>query len=174
MKLKHAQAGFQGKLSALLLFALFIVTLLLVLAAGVKAYQALVASEQSTKQTRFVEGVLQNSVRASDEAGSVRRTQGPEGDALVLSQTTEAGVFETRYYVYHGQLLQEYTASDLPCNPELATPLAATDTFSFSYDNHLLSVTTAVGTTDIALRSGVLSAPVRVITPIHQTQVSYG
>lgn len=148
----------QKRVAALCIFALFIICLLLVLIAGAKAYKSLVSADNATKVTRFAEGIFENSVRACDEAGSVKRGTAFEGDMLVLSQTTKAGVFETRFYLYQGTLMQEYVSQSSPLNPDLAVPVMQTQEFSFLYKNNLLTITTDEGTAEIAVRSSMLNS----------------
>lgn len=155
---KTQHTSTKSKVAALVLFALFIVCLLLVLVAGVKAYSTLATADAVTKTSRFSGGMLENNVRAFDELDAVTSAQGPQGTALVLTQTTPAGAFETRLYQYNGELMQEYVAQEAPFSPELAVPVMRTKTFSFSFENNLLTIVTDEGRTYVAIRSGAGTA----------------
>lgn len=149
----------RNKVAGLVLFTIFVVCMLLVLVVGVKIYASAAAAEDASNLQRFSSGVLENSVRACDEAGSVAKVKGPEGNALVLKQTTDAGVFETRFYLFQGMLVQEYVPAGTPFSPDTATDIAKTSTFEFTNTAGLLTVTTDEGTTIIALRSSGTTSP---------------
>lgn len=140
-------------LAPILLFALFVILLLLTLVGGLRSYAAEVASSDQSKATRLSVGFLTNTVRSFDSTGFVGTGNGPEGEALVLAEHTPAGVFETRIYAYQGNLLQEYALAEAPYSPESATVLFPTDEFSFSVDGDLLTIQTQAGTANVALRS---------------------
>ena len=54
---------------------------------------------------------------------------------------------------FNGTLYQEYAIAGRDYNPKTATPLFKSNTFEFSFDGELLSMTTDQGTLDVALRS---------------------
>lgn len=78
---------------------------------------------------------------------------GPEGRSLVIVEELQSGTFETRFYLYQGRVLQEYSIAGTPYTPEKASIVADSDTFEFTYSKGLLSVTTDQGTSNVALRS---------------------
>lgn len=140
-------------IAPIILFALFVILLLLTLVSGLRSYASEVASSNDSKATRLSVGFLANTVRSFDSAGFVCTGNGPEGEALVLAEHTPAGVFETRIYAYQGNLLQEYALAEAAYSPESATVLFPTDEFSFSVDGDLLTIQTQAGTANVALRS---------------------
>lgn len=142
-----------GRTAALALFTLFAVALLLALVAGVRVYAALVSAEDAVEDDRFATGLLVNSVRGADAIDAVGAAAGPQGEALVLTERARGGAFQTRIYMYDGMLMQEYAVQDAPFNPQSATPVLATDSFWFAFDDGLLTIGTDQGTTCVALRS---------------------
>lgn len=154
-KVTHNEAA-KG-IAPIIIFALFVILLLLALVAGLRSYASEVASSDDSKATRLSVGFLANTVRSFDSTGFVCTGEGPEGEALVLAEHTPAGVFETRIYAYQGNLLQEYALSEAAYSPESATVLFPTDEFSFNVSDDLLTIETQAGTANVALRS---SAPV--------------
>lgn len=140
-------------IAPILLFALFVILLLLTLVGGLRSYASEVASSDESKATRLSVGFLINTVRSFDSTGFICTGDGPEGEALVLAEHTPAGVFETRIYAYQGNLLQEYALAEAAYSPESATVLFSTDEFNFSVDGNLLTIQTQAGTANIALRS---------------------
>ena len=140
-------------IAPIILFALFVILLLLALVSGLRSYASEVASSDESKATRLSVGFLTNTVRSFDSSGFICTGDGPEGEALVLAEHTPAGVFETRIYAYQGNLLQEYALADAAYSPESATVLFPTDEFNFSVDGDLLTIQTQAGTANVALRS---------------------
>lgn len=153
---KHASRGDSKGVAPIILFALFVILLLIALVAGLRSYASEVSSYNDSKATRLSVGFLANTVRGFDTTGFVSRGEGPEGDSLVLMQHTSAGDFEVRFYTYEGNLLQEYVSAGSEYNPPYATKLFPTDEFTFDVDGSLLTINTQAGSVDIALRS---SAP---------------
>ena len=136
-----------------LLFALFMVVLLLTLAAGVKMYASMIALDEDVRESRYGAGVLANSIRAADSYDAISATPGPEGEALVLTERTEAGEVQTRIYLSAGHLMQEYAVAGAHLNPGGAVEIMPTETFSFAFEDGLLTLTTDAGDVSVAIRS---------------------
>lgn len=144
-----------GRFFTVILFALFVAVLLIAIMAGTGLYRALVDVRDQADTSRLATGLIANSVRASDATDAVGAGQGPEGRSLVLSERLENGTFETRIYAYQGMIVEEYALADAEYTPDKATPIVASERFSFSYENGLLSVETDDGNVQIALRSSM-------------------
>ena len=141
----------QGAFPVLLL-GVFFVALLGALIAGVTVYRHISdVQEQNVGQREGLE-LISNIVRANDAKGAVATGEGPEGRALVIVETLDSGTFETRLYLYHGKVVQEYSPAGTAYTPSKASEVTASKTFSFSYSHGLLSVTTDQGTCEVALR----------------------
>ena len=97
-------------------------------------------------------GLICNVVRANDSKGAIAQGQGPEGKSLVVVEPLDSGTYETRFYLYEGKVVQEYSLAGSGYTPEKATEVTASDTFDFSYSDGLLAVTTDQGTAEVALR----------------------
>ena len=141
-----------GRIFPTLLLAVFFVALLLALIAGVSVYTHVTNVQNSNNEQRESLGVIVNTVRANDATGAIARGKGPEGDALVIEESTQSGTYETRVYSYGGQILQEYSLAGSAYTPEKASVLAESGTFDFAYSDGVLSVTTDQGTAEVALR----------------------
>lgn len=142
-----------GRLFTGLLFALFVITLLLAIVAGTKVYSALSTMRDASNADRLAMGLLVNSVRAQDAVDSVSVGKGPEGSSLVLTERLTSGTYETRIYLYKGQVVEEYALAGSTYAPAKATPIVNTTQFDFSYADGLLTIVTDQGSADIALRS---------------------
>lgn len=142
-----------GKVSALLLFALFVMALALALVAGVQVYRSLVDAQNQVRSQRLSDNLVANAVRACDAVDSVTSMEGPEGPALVLVERSDVGVFQTRFFLSGGRLWQQYCGADAALSTDGATAVVATSGFGFSYADGLLEVTTDQGGACVALRS---------------------
>ena len=138
---------------SLLLFTVFVVVDLLALVAGASSFGSLTAMQNANDQRIMTLGPIISSVRANDASGSVSAGKGPEGRALVLTQSDAEGSYETRIYLHEGKIVQEYALADAPYAPEKATALADSSSFEFGYGNGLLTVRTDAGEAIIALRN---------------------
>ena len=142
-----------GKVSALLLFALFVMALALALVAGTQVYGALATMQDQVRGQRLSDNLVVNAVRGCDAVDSVASVEGPEGPALVLVERSDVGVFQTRFFLSGGQLWQQYCGADAPLGTDGATAVVATSEFGFSFEGALLTVVTDQGSACIALRS---------------------
>lgn len=135
------------------LFAFLIAFLLAVLVFGVNAYRAVNDTRVETNEARLGLSLVANSIRSTDVIDAVGVGTGPEGRSLVLTETLDSGVYETRLYAYQGVILQEYARADSPYAPERAREVVHSESFDFEYAGGLLTVHTDQGSTSIALRS---------------------
>lgn len=136
----------------ILLLCVFFAALLLALTVGVTVYKSTSDTQNRVNAQRESLGLITNAVRANDSTGAIATGEGPEGKSLVIVESLDSGTYETRLYAYEGRILQEYSLASSPYTPEKASVVADSNTFSFSYANGLLTVTTDQGTAEIALR----------------------
>ncbi|WP_302961950.1 DUF4860 domain-containing protein [uncultured Adlercreutzia sp.] len=171
-----------GRVFTGILFALFVVTLLMAILVGTGVYRALHQEGAAADEQRLSLTLLANDVRANDQIDAVARAWVTEdavqvevaegadglaaaadaagearslfsGPALVLRETLPSGVYETRLYCYDGTIMEEYALADAPYDPEKATAIVASDVFDFAYEGGLLTITTDAGSVSVALRS---------------------
>ena len=141
-------------LFAVVLMAVFFVALMGGLASGVLMYKQ-VSSVQAEVNTQHLQsGLLANVIHVNDSVFAVNQGEGPEGKALLLVEEVNGKAYETRIYQYKGYIVQEYAVGGRDYTPERATKLFSSSTFDFSFDGQLLTITTDLGTFDVALRSG--------------------
>lgn len=138
---------------SILLFTVFVVVDLLALMAGASSFGSITKMQQSNDARVMTLGPITSSVRANDVDGGVASGNGPEGRSLVLLQKDAEGTYETRIYLYRGAVMQEYALAGSSYTPEKATALARSNTFTFSYDDGLLTIVTDAGEARIALRN---------------------
>lgn len=136
-----------------ILLVVFFVALLLALVAGVSVYRSVTMIQEQNSSAREGVGLICNVVRANDATGSIAAGKGPEGKSLVVVERLDSGTYETRFYLYQGKIVQEYSLASSQYTPEKASEVTASDTFDFAYADGLLSIYTDSGTSEIALRN---------------------
>ncbi len=140
------------KLFPILLLAVFFVTLLLALVAGVGVYQHVSNTQAANVARREGLDLIANIVRANDSKGSIAAGEGPEGRSLVIVESLDSGTYETRLYLYEGKIVQEYSMQGTEYTPGKASTVTESQTFTFNYTDGILSITTDQGTCEVALR----------------------
>ncbi len=156
--LARVNAGQVGSSSSKHVFSaivmgVFFAALLLALIAGVLVYKYITDVQTQANTEREGIGLVSNAVRANDGSGAIAVGQGPEGRSLVIVEKLASGTYETRFYLYQGEVLQEYSLAGSLYTPEKASMVTKSNTFDFAYSHGLLSVTTDQGTSEVALRS---------------------
>ena len=135
------------------LFVIIIGLLMVTLSAGVNVYRNISEQRWADEQNRTGLTLIANSVHITDSIDAIGVGEGPEGQALVLTEVFSTGAYETRIYLYQGNVVEEYAVAGTPYTPERATPLVQSDTFTFSYAENLLTVNTERGSQQIMLHS---------------------
>ena len=139
-----------------ILFVGFVCALLLALAAGVGVYRHIHATGSATERARLAGALVTNVVRSKDAEAAVSLDTAPGGgQSLVLTERLDSGTFETRLYLYDGELVEEYVPADIAYDPAHTEPLVAASAFAVELDEDAgtLRVTCDDTTTFIALRS---------------------
>ena len=145
--------GRSTRVFTIALLAVFFIVLMTGLAAGVAMYQAVANNQIDTNMARMQAGLLASNVRANDSANAIRVSEGPEGRALILSETIDSDTYEMRIYLYEGKIVQEYSLAGSQFTPARAQPLIESTTFDFEMHGNLLVLKTDQGATNVALRS---------------------
>lgn len=143
------------------LFAMVCLSLLLIMAMGSNGFKSLVLGKEANTQTRLLSTAIATDIRLEDETGSISRADGPEGDALIMTEHTDTGTYEQRYYVANGWLVKEYVVAGSSFSPSTAAKVTKTNTFSFSVKNNLLTFETDEGTNYVFLRSTQADIPAK-------------
>ena len=154
---KNSSAGIRrtDRVFTLILFAMIVLSLLVVMAMGTGIYTALVDARSGAGSLRVETSLLSNNVRGADEIDAVGTGEGPEGPALVLTEHLASGDYEIRFYLYQGSIVEEYAVAGDVYSPGRGTQVAQSQAFSFDYDadSGLITVQTDTGTSYIATRS---------------------
>ena len=143
-----------NKFFAVVLFGLFIVMLLLAFLVGINVYRTLDSMAQTERTERLDQAFLANIIHANDMADVVEVGEGPEGKALVLRETLDGKPAIGRASTPIRAISLKNTCFAIGAYHHLkAIRLSDSDTFDFSYDNGLITITTDDGTAAVALRS---------------------
>lgn len=148
---KHA--GRQRNLFVGILMLVILGILLIALVTGVTVYQRVASVQMQANEDRLGMQFLANNVRSIDGTSAVWVGTGPEGNSLVLMEYLPNGNYETRMYLYKGNIVQEYAVAGTPYDPGKAVKLPKSSKFDLAYRNGLLTIVTDQGRTDIALRA---------------------
>lgn len=153
VNLRDEKPAFARRLFPVLLLLVFFAALLLALISGVSVYKSVTNSQARNASRREGLDLVLNVVRANDAKDCVAVGEGPEGRSLVVVENLESGTFETRIYLYEGNIVEEYSVAGSPYTPEKASVICESSTFEFSYGHGLLAIKTSQGTGEIALRN---------------------
>lgn len=142
-----------GRFFTVILFAFIVFFLLITLFVGMQVYSFINSSREASDDTRLGLSLITNSVRMNDAVDAIGVGNGPQGNALVLTERLDSGSYETRIYLYQGMIVEEYAIAESPYTPAKARELVESDSFEFDYANGLLSIYTDQGTAYVAIHS---------------------
>ncbi len=149
-----------NSLLALLLFAVFAVSILSVLATGAGIYKRLVERDDAAYTWRTAERYISAKVRQCASAEGVCVENFGDGDALTLREEIGGAVFLTRIYCSEGYLRELFSMEGSPMTPEdgeKILPMAALEAQCFNglLTLHLIDGEGVRRELLLALRSGV-------------------
>lgn len=145
--------GRGGRLFTTLLFAVITLFLMVAFLVGTNAYRSTDNMRTDADEMRLGLSLISNSIHTNDMTDAVGVAQGPEGPALVLTEHTDNGAYETRLYLYQGNVMEEYSRAHSAFTPDRAREVVPSSSFDFEYKNGLLTIYTDQGSTSVALRS---------------------
>ena len=102
----------------LLVFAVFTVSVLLVLLSGADTVKKLTQRDQNTYHHRTAVQYLTTKVRQSDQSGAVSVGETDGCSTLVLTEKIDGITYETRIYCYDGYLRELFCAKDATLAPQ--------------------------------------------------------
>ena len=121
----------------LLVFAVFMVSVLFVLLCGADTVQKLTSRDQRTYNHRTAVQYVAMRVHQADVAGAVTVENG-ETPALVLTETIEGQSYETRIYCYDGYLREMFCQQNAGLSPEFGEEILPMEDFRISLSDTLL------------------------------------
>lgn len=150
--LRDEKKSMARRLFPAILLLVFFAALLMALISGVQVYRSITETQARNSDRREGLDLVLNIVRANDSKGAIAEGEGPEGNSLVVVESLETGTYETRIYLYEGNIVEEYSLASSPYTPEKASVVCPSSEFEFSYSHGLLAIKTSQGTGEVALR----------------------
>ena len=141
----------------LLVFAAFMVSVLLVLLSGADTVQTLTQRDRRTYHHRTAVQYLTTKVRQSDSRHALRTESFGDGDALVYREELDGESFETRIYCYDGYLYELFCREGYVPEPEFGEKILPADSLSVSDTGDCFEVRITAGGNEDTLRCMVRS-----------------
>jgi len=124
----------------LLVFAVFMVSVLLVLLSGADAVKELTARDRRSYQHRTAVQYISTRVRQADVRGAVSTELSDGVSTLVLAQDIDGSPYETRIYCYDGYLREMFCESGAGIPPEFGEEIIPMDAFSADLEGNALRI----------------------------------
>lgn len=139
--------------ASFLQYALMVALLFITVLFASESYRTINESRDRNYSSRACLSYVVNRVMAADEAGSVSTRE--NGKVLVLTDRTDSGEFETRFYESNGYLLEEYVRAEAEQNPEKAQRLEKCGSFSVNLQGNTALLRCEWGDLAVSLKSEV-------------------
>ncbi|MCH5252595.1 MAG: DUF4860 domain-containing protein [Lachnospiraceae bacterium] len=154
----------------LVLFAVFAVTIVAVLALGANSYKSLVERDNEAYNKRIITSYITAKIRSNDMAGTVAvggfaKPEEEDGvNTLHLYQMIEGQKFDLRIYYYDGQIYELFTTADNDIEPEAGNPIIEAKGLSFMQEGSVIQISSVdagglENTATVAVRSESEVAP---------------
>ena len=118
----------------LLVFAVFMVSVLLVLLSGADTVQKLTQRDRQTYHHRTAVQYITTRIRQADETGAVTTN----ADTLILTETLGGTAYETRIYCCNGYLRELFCESGSAIAPEFGEEILPMERFQITRENNLI------------------------------------
>jgi hypothetical protein len=125
----------------LLIFAVFMVSLLLILLNGADLVQRITERDQKSYNQRTVRQYLTTRVHQADQAGAVSVRRDGQMDVLAFVEEIDGTYYETKVYCHSGYLREMYCQAGVALPPEFGEKILPVQNFKVSLDNSLLRIT---------------------------------
>ena len=118
----------------LLIFAVFMVSVLLVLLSGADTLQKLTHRDQRTYHHRTAVQYITTRIHQADKIGAVSA----ENDTLILREKLEGVLYETRIYCCNGYLREMFCESGAALSPDFGEEVLPMESFQVTQEDNLL------------------------------------
>lgn len=118
----------------LLVFAVFMVSVLLVLLSGANTVQSLTHRDQRTYHHRTAVQYVTTRIRQADSHGAVAVDNAEEISTLILTEKIENVPYETRVYCYDGYLREMFCEAGIVLPPEFGEEILPMEAFQVVLD----------------------------------------
>ncbi|MBR1873390.1 MAG: DUF4860 domain-containing protein [Eubacterium sp.] len=160
---KGQQHNIEGAF-VLVLFAVFAITVIAVLALGANSYRRLVERDNDAYNKRIITSYVAAKIRSADAVGSVAvgGFSDPKVDdgvnTLHLYREIEGDIYDQRIYYYEGQVYEILTIANNNIEPEAGSPILDANGLEFEMSDGLVTIKATdtddrVNHTSVAVRS---------------------
>ena len=130
----------------LVLFAVFAVTIMAVLALGANSYQTLVSRDTENYNKRIITSYVTAKIQNNDSGEGVAVGGYAEVDkedgiqTLHMFETIEGQKYDVRIYYYDGYIRELFTLADLDIKPEAGNKITEAKGLSFKQNGSLIEI----------------------------------
>ena len=130
----------------LVLFAVFAITVIAVLALGANSYQRLVGRDNDAYNRRIITSYVAAKIRQSDQVGSVAvggfaNAAKEDGvNTLHLYQDIEGDTYDQRIYFYDGHIYEILTIANNNIDPGDGTPILDAQGLDFEMEDGVVTI----------------------------------
>lgn len=129
-----------GSVLVLLVFAVFMVSVLMVLLTGADVVEKINRRDQKSYDSRTLLQYITTRVRQADQRGMVSVARFGDGDALVLTEDIEGELYETRVYCCEGYLRELFMEAGLEMDAEFGEEILPLEAVRFAdEDDYILA-----------------------------------
>lgn len=125
----------------LLVFAVFTVSILMVLLSGSDIVRRIIERDQKSYNQRTAAQYLTTRAHQSDQEGAVFVRTSEQTDILVFTEVIDGTLYETSIYCYDGYLREMYCQAGLDLPLEFGEKILPMHNFEVTLDNSLLHIT---------------------------------
>ncbi len=148
----------------LILFAVFAMTVVAVLALGANSYQKLVERDNDGYNKRIVTSYVAAKIRSNDVRGKIQvggfaSAEEEDGiETLHMYRESEGEKYDTRIYYYDGYIYELFTLADLDFDPQAGNVVMEAKGLSFEREGDVIRITSVdtegrTNTATVSLRS---------------------
>lgn len=124
----------------LIVFAVFAVCVLAVLALGISSYQKLVDKDSVTYQERTCSHYLYSKLRQAENPSGIYAEKYDGKDVLVIEETIDGELYCTRIYCDDGWLRESFSSPEDGVSPDAGEKVLPADEFVVSCTDTLVSL----------------------------------
>ena len=145
MRRKGQQHNIEGAF-VLVLFAVFAITVIAVLALGANSYQRLVGRDNDAYNRRIITSYVAAKIRQSDRVGSVAvggfaNAAKEDGvNTLHLYRDIDGDIYDQRIYYYDGHIYEILTIADNNIDPADGTPILDAQGLDFTMEDGVVTI----------------------------------
>ena len=124
----------------LLVFAVFMVSVLLVLLSGADTVQRLSERDRKTYHHRTAVQYISTRIRQADSRGAVKTEIFDDLSTLVLTEYVDSEAYETRIYCYDGYLREMFCSAGLALPHEFGEKILPMESFTAEMNSDSLQI----------------------------------